>query len=220
MNHNLAHLCENGCVPKIVDHEQRRAELGAAVRRVVARAGVGGATVRAVAAESGWSMGALRYYFATQTELLDFAVGTMLGDIPGRIQHVLDTQEPGIERAQAVIEEMLPLDDNRLAEVRVYLAFMARVRTDDGRPGLAEQTWHGERHVCALAVADVTGLEHPSEIGVVPAPLLAAVNDLQVFVDGLSFLGATVPEQLTPARSRALLRSRLDSLGSLGSIVR
>lgn len=212
MNHNLVRLCENNPVPKIVDHELRRAELGAAVRRVVARAGVGGATVRAVAAESGWSMGALRYYFATQTELLDFAVSAMLGDIPVRIQTVLDTLEPGIERAQAVLEEMLPLDENRLAEVRVYLAFMARVRTEDGRQGLAQQTWHGERHICGLAIADVTGLEHPTEIGVIPAPLVAAVDELQVFVDGLSFLGATLPGQLTPAKSRALLRARLDSL--------
>lgn len=36
---------------------------------------------------------------------------------------------------------MLPLADDRLAEVWVYLAFMARVRTVDGRPGLAEMAW-------------------------------------------------------------------------------
>ncbi|WP_353950514.1 TetR family transcriptional regulator C-terminal domain-containing protein [Knoellia sp. S7-12] len=199
-------------MPKIVDHEQRRAELGAAVRRVVARSGVGGATVRAVATESGWSMGALRYYFATQSEMLDFAVSAMLDDIPARMQIVLETQEPGIERAQAVLEEMLPLDEDRLAEVRVYLAFMARVRTEDGRPGLAQQTWHGERHVCGLAIADVTGLDHPTQVGVIPAALVSAVDELQVFVDGLSFLGATLPAQLTPSKSRALLRARLDSL--------
>ncbi|MFC7491909.1 MULTISPECIES: TetR/AcrR family transcriptional regulator [unclassified Knoellia] len=201
-------------MPKIVDHAQRRTELGSAVRRVVARSGVGGATVRAVAAESGWSMGALRYYFSTQTELLDFAVTQMFADVPMRIAEVLDTHEPGIERAQAVLEEMLPLDADRLAEVRVYLAFMARVRTADGRPGLAEQTWHGERHLCGIAVADVMGLDHPVEVGVVPAPLLAAVDELQVLVDGLSFLGATVPAQLTPEKSRALLRARLDVLRS------
>lgn len=213
MKHNLAQPCENDSVPKIVDHEQRRAELGAAVRRVVARAGVEGATVRAVAAEAGWSMGALRYYFGTQDELLNFAVDASLTDIPVRLQRILETQEPGLARARALIEEMLPLDEDRLAEVRVYLAFMARVRTEDGRPGLAESAWHGERHVCGLAVADVTGLEHPTKVGVVPAHLKAAVDDLHVFVDGLTFLGATIPGQLTPARARALLRARLEALG-------
>lgn len=212
MNHNLTQPCENRPVPKIVDHDQRRAELGAAVRQVVARAGVEGATVRAVAAEAGWSMGALRYYFGTQDELLDFAVDASLSDIPLRLQHILETQEPGPARAQALIEEMLPLDDDRLAEVRVYLAFMARVRTDDGRPGLAQKAWHGERLVCGLAVADVTGLDPPTELGVVPPHLVDAVDDLHVFVDGLTFLGATMPTQLTPERARVLLRSRLDSL--------
>lgn len=212
VNHNLVQPCENNVVPKIVDHDQRRAELGAAVRRVVARAGVEGATVRAVAAEAGWSMGALRYYFGTQDELLDFAVGASLSDIPVRLRRILDTQESGPARARALIEEMLPLDDDRLAEVRVYLAFMARVRTEDGRPGLAENAWHGERHVCGLAVADVTGLAPPTEVGVVPRHLRDAVDDLHVFVDGLTFLGATIPSQLTPARARDLLRARLDSL--------
>lgn len=199
-------------VPKIVDHDQRRAELGAAVRRVVARSGVDAATVRAVATEAGWSMGALRYYFSTQSELLDFAVGASLADIPARLRRVLDDMPPGLDRAQAFIEEMLPLDDQRLAEARVYLAFMARVRTNDGHPGLAEQSWHGERYVCGMAIADVTGLAPPTALETVPVHLLDEVNSLQVFVDGLTFLGATVPERLTPAMSRALLRARLEQL--------
>lgn len=53
-------------MPKVVDHERRREDLARAVWAVVARAGVDGATVRAVATEAGWSIGALRYYFATQ----------------------------------------------------------------------------------------------------------------------------------------------------------
>ena len=131
VNHEPARLCENDRVPKVVDHEQRRAELGAAVRRLVAQSGVEGATVRAVAREAGWSMGALRYYFGTQDELLDFALEASLADIPVRLARVLGTRQPGLRRAQALVEELLPLDDRRMAEVRVYLAFMARVRTED-----------------------------------------------------------------------------------------
>ncbi|MFW5474385.1 TetR/AcrR family transcriptional regulator [Knoellia sp. CPCC 206450] len=199
-------------MPKVVDHAERRAELGAAVRRVVARSGVEGATVRAVAAESGWSAGAVRHYFRTQAELLDFAFDASLSDIPARILGVLEQEEPGLDRAQALLEQLLPLDDDRLAEVRVYLAFMARSRSVDARPGLAEQAWHGERHVCAMAVADVTGEQPPVEVGVVPATLAAHVEELHVFLDGLTFLGGTVPALLPPTRARALLRARLEAL--------
>lgn len=206
------HLCENTGMPRIVDHAQRRAELGAAVRRVVAHRGVEGATVRSVATEAGWSMGALRYYFTTQDALLDFALDTMLAELPVRVGAILDAQEPGLARAQAVLEQLLPLDDDRLAEVRVYLAFMARVRTREERHDLAELAWVGERHACALAVADVTGQEPPSRVGAVPPHLVEAVDVLQVFVDGLTFLGATLPERLGPDRARALLRARLVAL--------
>lgn len=205
-------LCENSRMPRVVDHEQRRSELAGAVRRVVAGHGVEGATVRAVAAEAGWSMGALRYYFMSQDDLLDFALDTMLAEVPVRVQQVLAAEEPGLDRAQAVLEQLLPLDDARLAEVRVYLAFMARVRTRDARRDVVELAWAGERHVCALAVADVTGQDPPEELGTVPPHLVEAVDDLQVFVDGLTFLGATVPGRLGPTRARALLRARLQAL--------
>lgn len=210
----MTQLCENSCMPKVVDHSERRAELGAAVRRVVARVGVEGASVRAVAAESGWSTGAVRYYFRTQGELLDFAFDASLADIPRRIRQILTDHPPGIDRAQALLEQMLPLDDDRLAEVRVYLAFMARSRTTRGRAELAVQAWHGERLLCALAIADVTGTAPPVELGEVPAHLTAHLDELHVFVDGLTFLGATVPSQLPATKARALLRSRLEALAS------
>jgi AcrR family transcriptional regulator len=57
-------------MPKLVDHEQRRRELGEAVWRVIRRDGVEAASVRKVAQEAGWSAGALRHYFSTQSELL------------------------------------------------------------------------------------------------------------------------------------------------------
>ena len=61
-------------MPKLVDHEERRRELGDAVWRVIRSRGVDGASIRTVAHEAGWSPGALRHYFSTQSELLTFAM--------------------------------------------------------------------------------------------------------------------------------------------------
>ena len=60
-------------MPKIVDHEQRRAEIAEALWRVVARQGLEGATIRAVAAEAGWSRGIVEHYFDNKDELLAFS---------------------------------------------------------------------------------------------------------------------------------------------------
>ncbi|MGB3635817.1 MAG: TetR family transcriptional regulator, partial [Rubrobacteraceae bacterium] len=57
-------------MPKIVDHEERRRELAEAVWRVILRDGVEGVSVRNVAAEAGWSTGALRHYVGTKEDLL------------------------------------------------------------------------------------------------------------------------------------------------------
>ncbi|WP_329103993.1 TetR family transcriptional regulator C-terminal domain-containing protein [Micromonospora sp. NBC_01699] len=201
-------------MPKVVDHDQRREELARAVWAVIARAGVEGATVRAVAAEAGWSMGALRYYFATQDGLLRFALEVMLRRTPERLRIQLASGQPGLERAQRIIEELLPLDPDRLAEGLVWLAFLTRARVDRSFDDLRETGWRGERYVCRLAVAEIAGCPWPVELNdTLPGEELeAAAADLHTFVDGLTLQGATFPEELPPERLRGLLRRRLEVL--------
>ena len=60
-------------MPKIVDHEVRRTETAEAFWRVVARQGIEGANIRAVAAEAGWSRGIVEHYFENKEELVLYA---------------------------------------------------------------------------------------------------------------------------------------------------
>ncbi|MFF4058634.1 TetR/AcrR family transcriptional regulator [Streptomyces sp. NPDC001668] len=60
-------------MPKIVDHEARRADLARALWPVVQRDGVNPASIRAVAAEAGWTYGSVAHYFRTRDEMLLFA---------------------------------------------------------------------------------------------------------------------------------------------------
>ena len=64
-------------MPKVVDHEERRAELAAAVWRLASSDGLEAVTVRRVAEEAGWSTGAVVHYFADKEELLLFAFSTV-----------------------------------------------------------------------------------------------------------------------------------------------
>lgn len=57
--------------------------LAEALWRVVRRDGVAAATVRSIAAEAGWSPGALRHYFSTQAELLAFAMEHVIARAQG-----------------------------------------------------------------------------------------------------------------------------------------
>ena len=67
-------------MPKVVDIAERRNELAAAAAQLIARSGVGAATLREVAAEAGWTTGALTHYFADKRELLRFTFASSLAE--------------------------------------------------------------------------------------------------------------------------------------------
>jgi len=61
-------------MPKIVNHDAQREKFAEATMRLVARQGLEGVTMRAVAAEAGLSYGSLFHYFNSKDELLMHAV--------------------------------------------------------------------------------------------------------------------------------------------------
>lgn len=57
-------------MPKLIDHNERRAEIVSAAWDLIAADGIHGATVRHVARRAGVAAGSVRYVFPTQDELL------------------------------------------------------------------------------------------------------------------------------------------------------
>jgi AcrR family transcriptional regulator len=194
-------------MPKLVDHEARRRELAHAVWRVIRRQGVERASVRTVAQEAGWSPGALRHYFTTQSELLAFAVRLVVERIEGRIAALDHANDPR-EAVEQVLHELLPLDDERRAENEIWLAFTARALID---PALREQ--HNEVHA-ALHFACASSLESLADAGRAtagPAPALE-VERLHALIDGLAVHTALRPDLMTPEQIVAVMRLHLDAL--------
>lgn len=187
-------------MPKLVDHDARRAELARAVWAVVRREGIEHASVRTVAAEAGYSAGSLRHYFPTQSELLAFALQVVVDRIGSRLDELDRDREPR-RAARQVLHELLPLDDERRAENEVWLAFTARALVD---PSLRDihaevdealrRTWTG--------VADALELADPELEG----------ERLHAVVDGLCVHAALNGDRLPPDRVRAVIDHHLDSL--------
>lgn len=116
-------------MPRIVDAEERRALIVAALWRVIARDGLDHASVRSVATEAGLSVGSLRHYFASQSELLTFALGAVGERLERRLVGA-GTEGTPRERVRAKLAQMLPLDAERRLECEVWLAFTAKALTD------------------------------------------------------------------------------------------
>lgn len=196
-------------MPKSVDHEQRRRELAEAVWRVIRRTGVDGASVRAVAHEAGWSAGALRHYFRTQSELLDFAIELAAERIRRRIS-ALELADDPRRAVEQLLSELLPLDDERRAENEVWLAFTARALID---PELRAR--HAEidaaLRAAALRAVEMLGLPAGRERAL-------EAERLHALLDGLALHAAMRPKRMPPRRIIAVLRRHLDELEDKASL--
>lgn len=114
-------------MPKVVDIEQRRAELTEATARLIARSGIESATMREVAAEAGWTTGALTHYFADKRELLLTTFQTSLAN--RRSQRPTADTDPTAQ-LRASLEGALPLDESRRRHWMVTIAFCAQAAGD------------------------------------------------------------------------------------------
>jgi AcrR family transcriptional regulator len=194
-------------MPKVVDHEQRRRELGHAVWRVIRRDGVERASVRMVAAEAGWSAGALRHYFATQSELLAFAMRLVVERIEERLAALERAADPR-EAVEQVLYELLPLDDERRAENEVWLAFTARALIDPELRGQHNEVHDALHQACASAIETLAaaGRAHAGAATALQAERLHALTD------GLAVHTALRPELMAPEQIVAVVRLHLDAL--------
>ena len=115
-------------MPKVVDIQQRRAELTEATARLIARSGIESATMREVAAEAGWTTGALTHYFADKRELLLTTFQTSLAN--RRSQRPTDADADPASQLRASLEGALPLDEARRRHWMVTIAFCAHAAGD------------------------------------------------------------------------------------------
>lgn len=201
-------------MPKVVDHEARRAEIAQAMWRVIAREGVAGASARSIAAEAGWSLGAVRHYFSTQAGLYRFAAEQMMVTTTARIVETLGRKPPGVARCQAVLEQLLPFDEQRTGEVRAWLAVVVEAHADPVLDDIRLLAWDGERRVCRLMVADLGRLDGVDGRTPLPGRLEAEAAHLHLLVDGLTLQAATSPERLGPAAVRRILHTQLTELAA------
>ncbi|MEV4573744.1 TetR family transcriptional regulator C-terminal domain-containing protein [Nonomuraea jabiensis] len=205
-------------MPRLVDHDQRRAELAEAAIRVILREGLAGVTVRGVAAEAGWSTGSLRHYFANQYELQAYVVqattDTLRRRVLPRVQRPR-TQGSMVDQIASIMAEMLPLDDERREEYALWSAIVEWERQHPPEGGSA--TWNDQRALHRQCIAALRGHEPARELDQAMLPhrdaqveLWAAI--LHTFVDGLASQIVNTPGQVSADTAAQLLRSLLEAV--------
>ncbi|RIX50957.1 TetR family transcriptional regulator [Paenibacillus nanensis] len=194
-------------MPKIVDHEERREQLAEAAWRVIRRDGVEGVSVRSVADEAGMSLGSLRHYFTTQSELLEFSMRLVSERVNQRIQNIRYSGNPR-QDVEAIVGELVPLDEERLAECEVWLAFVGSALAHPKLRELSEEVhdslYQGFRRIVDPLIQH--GLAKPD----IDAHLEAM--RFHAMVDGLVVHGVIRKQLVTPEEIRRVVNYHLDRI--------
>jgi AcrR family transcriptional regulator len=194
-------------MPRVVDVEQRRAAIAEAVWTVIRRDGLQRASVRNVAREAGLSMGSLRHYFSTQSELLCFAM-ELVGDRAAARVGALGPEADPRRTAERLLGELVPLDDERRAESEVWLAYTGHALVDPDQRAIHQRIHDQLRGACVTAITLL------ADAGLTPADLdvpLEATR-LHALLDGLAVHAVMRPEKVPPSRVRSVIAHHLDTL--------
>ncbi len=195
-------------MPKIVDHDERRAELAAAVWRLASRDGLEAVTLRGVSAEAGWSTGALHHYFGDKEELLLFAFQTIADRVRRRLAAAARATSEPLELARTLLTVGLPLDAERRAEVRVWFAFLGLALT---RPVLARAQRDAYRAWRRRLAKTLREAQRRGELDRALDPEREAAG-LIALVDGLAVQASFEPRALSASRQLELVDERLARL--------
>ncbi|WP_370101301.1 TetR/AcrR family transcriptional regulator [Streptacidiphilus sp. MAP12-20] len=195
------------------DHDARRAEVSAAVWRVLTVRGFGGLTLRAVANELGATTGLLTHYFPSKRALLRHALDLLDQSSSARPRPHTERAGPtaeGLPALRAALLDILPLTTEGVAGNRIWVSSWDAALAD---PELAAD--HAARygrsrerlttHVAAAQRRD----ELPTDRD--PADLAAAA---QGFVLGLVVQALFAPDEFPPDRQTALLDAFLADLST------
>ena len=194
-------------MPKIVDHELQRETFAEAAMRLIARNGLEGVTMRAVAAESGLSYGSLFHYFKSKEELLMHAVRTSLAKQTRRVNEY-SSQYAGLEALEHLLCDDAVTSESSRDSWLVWMAFQYQAALRDSFAEMNAELVDGwqERIVSLLNDAKSAG-----EISdAVDTDIEASA--LWAYSSGIGQLGILHPEAFPPAQQKALINSYLEKL--------
>ncbi|MBR2563199.1 MAG: TetR family transcriptional regulator [Paenibacillus sp.] len=194
-------------MPKIVDHDKQRVLVAEAAWRVIRRNGMEQASVRNIAEEAGISVGSMRHYFSTQSELLLFAMNLVSERVTARIQN-MSFDGPPMEHMKQLLLEFMPNTDEKMAEMEVWYAFTAKSKTDPLFKELADTVYNDIRRAVEMVIISMVQLNiFHSDLN-----QEVEIERLYALVDGLSIHAVLRPDQMNSDLMEEILTLHLTSL--------
>lgn len=176
-------------MPRHADADARREQLASAALDIALTQGLDRVSVPRIAAQAGVSVGLVQHYFPAKAALVVTAYETLAARVDARIGAIVEVGEAqrGSLRAMvaAGLEQLLPLDADRLAETQVRAEFAARALRDEALAVVARDLRRVLLHRVAAAIEN--GHEcGESAAGLVGPAAASAAQELLALSEGLA----------------------------------
>lgn len=181
-------------MPRVADHDQRRAQIARAFQCLLAAEGFAGVSFSRVAAEAGFSVGLIQHYFPDKDALLRFAYDDAVSRLSERVRvRVRNGEAARLPIAEVLLDslvELLPLDAERDVEYRVRQGLQAQALHHSGLADVARRA--GRDILGYVTMVIESGMERgavePDVDAVLAARMILAT--VQGLADQLALSGA------------------------------
>jgi len=195
-------------MPKIIDHDQQRQALREVALKLIYDNGIEHLSVRRIAQAANISVGAMRHYFSSQDELYLFLYQLFQEHVAKRIESQTP-QGDALAQLQSILEQFLPLDQERYVEATFWLSFTAKA-CDNPKLQKKMSELHRDTQSYVRAVIEVINSITPqSNLTEAHAVILMAV------IDGLTISHLQNPSYMSTEQIRLTLRKHLSSISGL-----
>ncbi len=194
-------------MPKIVDHEAQRKIFAQAAMRLMARDGLEGVTMRAVANEAELSYGSLFHYFDSKDDLLKHAIRQLTSSQTHRVNEYV-SQFSGLKALEHLLCDDAIINESSRDAWIVWMTFQYKVAL---QPSFAEM--HSEM-IDGWLERITQLLSDAQQAGEINATLDIKTEAMAVwaFSAGVGQLGLLHPESLPAKLQKQLITSYLDKL--------
>ena len=182
--------------------QDRRLEVSEAAWRVIVREGLDRTSMRAIAQEMNCTTGVVTHYFRNKQELILFALHQVTERLQGLMEAAI-ANVSGSDRLVAMLSSFLPVDQERQAILRVWVAFLGYAV---GREDLMTEHQQSAGQLRQVMIQELATLQQQGVIRSDVEPEREA-NVLMAEVDGVSLDTLVQAQRLSAEQQLTVLQN-------------
>ena len=192
-------------MPKLIDHPKQKQAIAEATWRVILKQGMQKASARNIAKEAGLSLGAMRYYFSAQNDLLAYANQLVHARLAERIDSIFQDDVQPKEKILRVLLCLLPSEEEPMIETSVRLSLkMAALQDVATSERIPDAAYSAAKNVISyLALLNLLMRN---------ADLELETERLSALLDGLAIKSTANPAEAEEAKIKKIIFYHLNSI--------